>query len=106
MLQGKVKGCALAYRALRPDLAAMAVYDALHGGKANAGALELVRSMHTLEGAKKFRGVGHFKPGPIVPHEEGWPVLVDGHAQLGPRPRHVSREFPGVLQQVFQRHGE
>jgi hypothetical protein len=42
--------------------------DALHDGKTNAGTLEVLCPMQSLENAEKLRGVTHVEADPVIPH--------------------------------------
>ena len=51
----------MVYRSLGPDLAAMAVDDALNGGQSYSGAFKLFRQMQTLKDAEQLVYVLHVK---------------------------------------------
>src|SRR6185436_15302096 len=74
--QGEVERRASALGALGPDAAAVAVDDPLHGGQADAGALELGGGVQALEGGEQLLGVDHVEAGPVVADEEHPLALV------------------------------
>jgi hypothetical protein len=57
------------YGRFGPDLAPVAMDDALYGRETDAGAFELGRAVEPLEGAEELAGVGHVEAGPVVAHE-------------------------------------
>ena len=62
-MQREKEGGAPVRHALGPDLPAMAVDDARHGGETDAGAGEFGRRMQALESAEESRRVGHVEAG-------------------------------------------
>ena len=68
--QGEEEGRALAGPAFGPDAAAVAGDHALHGGEADARALELGGVVQALEGAEELVGVGHVEARAVVADEE------------------------------------
>ena len=44
----------------------MTMYDPLHRDQANPGAGKILHAMQSLEGGKKFTGVLHIEPNPII----------------------------------------
>ena len=56
----------------------MPANDALHGGKADSGAVELGGRVQPLEYAEQFRRVGHVEPSAVIAHEICRRVAVDG----------------------------
>src|SRR5438105_1765111 len=64
---------------LSPDAAAVAADDAVHGGQADAGALEFGRGVQPLEGLEKLVGEGHVESGAVVADVE------DPRAAIGRR---------------------
>src|SRR3954447_22773182 len=66
--EGEIEGGAFLAFAFRPDVAAMALDDALDDGEANAGAGKLLRGMQPLENPKQ----------PVFPfHIEAFAIVAD-----------------------------
>src|SRR5262245_42575535 len=68
--QREVEGRALFRRGVGPDAAAVAADDALRGGEADAGALELLDGMQALEWAEELVGIRQVEAGTVVANVE------------------------------------
>src|SRR5207249_325416 len=68
--QREVEGRSLSHFALRPDAAAVAMYDALHGREADPRPLEVLGGVQALKGREELAGVRGVEPHAVVPHEE------------------------------------
>src|ERR1700676_2308175 len=64
------ESCALAGRRFRPHPPSVLADDALHGGQADAHALEFVLAVQPLEHAEKFIGVTRVESPAIIPNED------------------------------------
>src|SRR5438874_1765875 len=75
--QSEVECRSVLQRALGPHPATMAADNALDRCQSDSRALELLRPVKPLEGAKQFVGVCHIEAGAVVPDEiDQLPFLV------------------------------
>ena len=73
------------------------------GCQANTGAGEFRSQVQSLECYKKFVGLRHVKPGPVVGDKEhGKPCRIRVLTDTNRRMRKMRGELPGIAQQVFQ----
>src|SRR5271154_3034054 len=81
-----------------PDFASVFSNDSLHGGQADARALEILLSMKALEGSKKFIGVLRVEPHSIVADKNC------GHFSrvVGADLNHSGLAAPGKFQRVTE----
>src|SRR5512136_702785 len=92
--QGEVECCAFIDFAFSPDFAPMTGDDALDISQADAGAIELVHPVQTLEGGEKLTGVAHVEAGAVIAHEEHPPPVLLLGAKLDQRLRPAGSELP------------
>src|SRR5450755_2866191 len=97
-----MEGRALAGLGFGPDAPAVPVDDALHGGEADAGALELELAVQPLKGAEELVGVLHVEAGAVVANEES----AAEPAKRDQRGRILGGELPGVAEEVLQGNPE
>jgi hypothetical protein len=95
--QGKIKGCARVGFGLGPNVAAMAIDNALRGRKAHASAGEFTGRVQTLEYTEQPVRIRHIEPGSIVAHEEG-ALSIMRLPHLDARSLSFRGELPGILQ--------
>jgi hypothetical protein len=80
----------------------MPTNDALHGGQADAGSLELLCRVKALERTEKLACEAHIESRAVVSNEvhAGSPTLYPPELNFGPLS--LRRELPGVADQVLQ----
>src|SRR5919108_4536467 len=98
----EIKGRATAGGPLGPDLAAVAVDDALDRGEPDARARELVGRVQPLKRAEQLGRVGHIEAGAVVAYVKRPPPVVCRDADVHMRGRALARELPGIAEQVLQ----
>src|ERR1700753_2363887 len=88
--------------AVGPDPSAVALDDAPRRREADAGAIENRRRVETREDAEEVLGVDGMEAGAIVAHEE-YELVCEHQAADGDRRFVVAtREFPGIVQKIFE----
>src|SRR5690554_5585465 len=101
--QREVERRALANRALREHLPAVALDDAPEGSQADAGALVVLGGVQAREGREQLARVLHVEADAVVAHVITRLALALRPAKLDPGVGRVLRELPGVVQHVEQR---
>src|SRR5262249_904598 len=100
--QREVKGRALLDSGFRPDLTAMAVNDALHGGQPDARAREILLAVQALKGPEQFRAVGHLEADAVIADEISQLTVSFTYPEFDARLRMLAGKFPGIAQQIVQ----
>src|SRR5210317_1793634 len=102
--QGKEKGSSLTFFADAPDGAPMPLDDLLHCGQADAGSWVLAGVVQSLEGGEEILSVLHVETDAVILDiEDRFSLLLD-HAEFDLRFRLAPGVFPGVFQEISQRH--
>src|SRR5262249_15925310 len=95
--QQKIKGCALAHFRFSPDVASMALNDALNRRQTNPRAFEFIGSVEALKYAEQFAHVFTGKTDPVIFNENNDPVLsFPVTANFDLRHGACSGEFNGI----------
>jgi hypothetical protein len=100
--QREVKGRALLDSGFRPDLTAMAVNDALHGGQSDARAREILLAVQALKGPKQFRTVGYIEADTVIADEISQLTVSLTNPEFYARLRMLARKLPGIAQQIVE----
>jgi hypothetical protein len=100
--QREVKGRALLDSGFRPDLTAMAVDDALHGGQPDARAREILLAVQALKGPEQFRTVGHIEADTVIADEISQLIVSFTNPEFYARLPMLASKFPGIAQQIVQ----
>src|SRR5262245_13618362 len=98
----EVKGRALLDSGFRPDLTAVAVNDALHGGQPDARAREFLLAVEALKGPKQSRTVGHIEADTVIADEISQLTVSFANPEFDARLRMLASKFPGIAQQIVQ----
>ncbi len=77
--------------------------DPLNGCQADPGAGKIGHGMQALEGPKEFIGIGHIETGAVIAHVKYLLSIFDLSSDLDLRLLQLGGEFPGIVNQVFQR---
>src|SRR5205807_424797 len=104
--QRKVKGGAAIHLRFRPDLAPVAVYNALHGGQPYARPRIILSVVQALKRLEEFLGVDHIKSRSIIPNKKGFLPLMNRLVEFDFGGGTPFREFPGVLRQILENYAQ
>ncbi len=94
------KSGAFVHLGLHPDSAAVAMDDALRNGKPDAGALEFLGRVQTLENAEKLVGIGHVETAAVVVYRVDQLSLLPTTFHLDEGLLLFARVFEDVRKQV------
>src|SRR3546814_20500321 len=77
---------------------AVAVYDPVDRGQADAGPGKIRRAVQTSKRGKQFVGIGHVKTGPIIAYVEYGHIIVNVMPKFNHGMAGLAGDFPGIAE--------